>query len=54
MKPEIFKELGINENVTDDIIEKAASIATQTHWGAPEIAVETLFNKTLKKLIKEH
>ena len=53
MKPEIFKDLGINENVTDDVIEKAASIATQTHWGAPEIAVETLFNKTLKNLIKE-
>lgn len=51
-KPEIFKDLGITETTTDNMIEEAAEIATQTHWGAPDISVELLFNKTLKKLIE--
>lgn len=53
MKPEIFKEMGIDESVTDDMIEAAATIATQTHWGTPDISVENLFNSTLKKLIED-
>ncbi len=50
-KPEICNDIGITENIDDNIIEAAAEIATQTHWGAPEISVEMLFDKALKKLI---
>lgn len=52
VKPDVFNDLGITDNIDDSIIEEAAEIATQTHWGAPEISVELLFNKTLKKLIE--
>lgn len=54
-KPSFLSESGITESIIADeaLIQEAADIATQTHWGASGVSEEELFDKTLKRLIDE-